>query len=50
MRALSEVIPEPAAPEPRQMPEDVWKQPDERAIPFWKVEVAVEEELSPPAI
>ena len=42
------MIPEPAAPEPKQTPEEVWKQPDESAIPFANVEVAVEEELIPP--
>ena len=45
---LRVVIPLPAAPEPKQTPEDVWKQPEERAIPFANVLVAVELELIPP--
>ena len=46
MRVLSVVIPEP--PVPKQVPDGIWKQPDDNAIPFAKVEVAVEEELRPP--
>ena len=40
------IVPEPEVP--RQVPLGIWKQPEERAIPFAKVEVAVEEELRPP--
>ena len=40
------IVPEPLVP--RQVPLGIWKQPDDNAIPFAKVEVAVEEELRPP--
>ena len=40
------MVPEPEVP--RHVPEGIWKHPEERAIPFANVEVAVEEALSPP--
>jgi hypothetical protein len=43
-------VPEVIELEERQVPDGIWKQPEESAIPFANVEVAVEEELMPPPI
>ena len=42
------IVPEP--PEERQVPDGIWKQPPERAIPLLKEEVAEEERLIEPPV